>query len=205
MSRVHGQGTRRSDSAEDTSRRMDTNSRAERARQDAARIKGVAVQDRRHDHRQPETERIPLTNSYRRHARWLANPDCGRANRPMFDSGSAPVKPYMREILQAIGSSLGDVETASAWQVTPTQLPMAMLTVATATGSCPPTAPMPPGASWWQPGCPMLNWHAWVPGGQRSFRARPPTCTAEPAHYHHRFNPRSRRATAGGRTSVKSR
>ena len=30
-------------------------------------------------------------------------------NRPMFDSGSAVVKPYMRELLQAIGSVLGEV------------------------------------------------------------------------------------------------
>lgn len=31
-------------------------------------------------------------------------------NRPMFDTGSALVKPYMREILQEIGTSLVDVE-----------------------------------------------------------------------------------------------
>ena len=30
-------------------------------------------------------------------------------NRPMFDSGSAAVKPYMRELLQAIGSVLSEV------------------------------------------------------------------------------------------------
>jgi chemotaxis protein MotB len=30
-------------------------------------------------------------------------------NRPMFDSGSAVVKPYMRELLQAIGEVLGEV------------------------------------------------------------------------------------------------
>ena len=30
--------------------------------------------------------------------------------RPMFDSGSAIVKPYMREILREIGSALGDIE-----------------------------------------------------------------------------------------------
>jgi chemotaxis protein MotB len=31
-------------------------------------------------------------------------------NRPMFDAGSALVKPYMRDILRAIGGALGDVE-----------------------------------------------------------------------------------------------
>ena len=35
-------------------------------------------------------------------------------NRPMFDAGSATVKPYMRDILRAIGSALGDVENAIA-------------------------------------------------------------------------------------------
>ena len=30
-------------------------------------------------------------------------------NRPMFDSGSAVVKPYMRELLRAIGEVLGEV------------------------------------------------------------------------------------------------
>jgi len=35
-------------------------------------------------------------------------------NRPMFDAGSALVKPYMREILRAIGVALGDVENRIA-------------------------------------------------------------------------------------------
>ena len=109
LSRVHGQ-VRRSDSAEDTSRRMDTNSRAERARQDAARIKAL----------QSKIDAMitgnPKLNEYRSQIRIDVTPDglqiqiVDEQNRPMFDSGSALVKPYMREILQAIGSSLGDVE-----------------------------------------------------------------------------------------------
>jgi chemotaxis protein MotB len=35
-------------------------------------------------------------------------------NRPMFDTGSALVKPYMSEILRAIGTALGDVENRIA-------------------------------------------------------------------------------------------
>ena len=35
-------------------------------------------------------------------------------NRPMFDAGSALVKPYMRDILRAIGGALGDVENRIA-------------------------------------------------------------------------------------------
>ena len=109
LSRVHGQ-VRRSDSAADTSRRMDTNSRAERARQDAARIKAL----------QSKIDAMitgnPKLNEYRSQIRIDVTPDglqiqiVDEQNRPMFDSGSALVKPYMREILQAIGSSLGDVE-----------------------------------------------------------------------------------------------
>jgi chemotaxis protein MotB len=35
-------------------------------------------------------------------------------NRPMFDTGSALVKPYMRDILREIGTALGDVENRIA-------------------------------------------------------------------------------------------
>lgn len=35
-------------------------------------------------------------------------------NRPMFDTGSSLVKPYMRDILQEIGRALGDVENSIA-------------------------------------------------------------------------------------------
>ncbi len=35
-------------------------------------------------------------------------------NRPMFDTGSSLVKPYMRDILQEIGKALGDVENRIA-------------------------------------------------------------------------------------------
>ncbi len=109
LSRVHGQ-VRRSDSAEDTNRRMDVSSRAERARQDAARIKAL----------QSKIDAMitgnPKLNEYRSQIRIDVTPDglqiqiVDEQNRPMFDSGSALVKPYMREILQAIGASLGDVE-----------------------------------------------------------------------------------------------
>ncbi len=109
LSKVHGQ-VRRSDSAEDTNRRMDLNSRAERARQDAARIRAL--------HAKIDamiTENAKL-NEYRSQIRIDVTPDglqiqiVDDQNRPMFDSGSALVKPYMRDILGAIGSALGGVE-----------------------------------------------------------------------------------------------
>ena len=109
LSKVHGQ-VRRSDSAEDTNRRMDLSSRAERARQDAARIRAL--------HAKIDamiTENAKL-NEYRSQIRIDLTPDglqiqiVDDQNRPMFDSGSALVKPYMRDILGAIGSALGGVE-----------------------------------------------------------------------------------------------
>ena len=109
LSKVHGQ-VRRSDSAEDTNRRMDLSSRAERARQDAARIRAL--------HAKIDamiTENAKL-NEYRSQIRIDVTPDglqiqiVDDQNRPMFDSGSALVKPYMRDILREIGAALGGVE-----------------------------------------------------------------------------------------------
>ncbi len=109
LSKVHGQ-VRRSDSPDDTNRRMDLSSRAERARQDAARIRAL--------HAKIDamiTENAKL-NEYRSQIRIDVTPDglqiqiVDDQNRPMFDSGSALVKPYMRDILGAIGSALGGVE-----------------------------------------------------------------------------------------------
>jgi chemotaxis protein MotB len=53
---------------------------------------------------------------YRSQIRMIKTPDglhiliVDDQNRPMFDTGSALVKPYMRDILHAIGGSLGGVE-----------------------------------------------------------------------------------------------
>jgi chemotaxis protein MotB len=89
---------------------MDLSSRAERARQDAARIRAL--------HAKIDamiTENAKL-NEYRSQIRIDVTPDglqiqiVDDQNRPMFDSGSALVKPYMRDILGAIGSALGGVE-----------------------------------------------------------------------------------------------
>ncbi|MCE1249694.1 MAG: flagellar motor protein MotB [Comamonadaceae bacterium] len=109
LSKVHGQ-VRRSDSAENTARRMDINSRAERARQDAQRIKTL----------QSKIDAMisgnPKLNEYRSQIRMDVTPDglqiqiVDEQNRPMFDSGSPLVKPYMRDILREIGSALGGVE-----------------------------------------------------------------------------------------------
>ncbi|MEG1453976.1 MAG: OmpA family protein, partial [Comamonas sp.] len=58
----------------------------------------------------------PKLNEYRSQIRVLVTPDglqiqiVDEQNRPMFDSGSAIVKPYMQDILRAVGAALGETE-----------------------------------------------------------------------------------------------
>ena len=110
LSKVHGQ-VRRTDSDKTKQRRMTPEQvRAEMARQDAARIKAL----------QAKIDSIitasPVLNEYRSQIRMDVTPDglqiqiVDEQNRPMFDSGSALVKPYMRDILRGIGTSLTEVE-----------------------------------------------------------------------------------------------
>ena len=110
LSKVHGQ-VRRTDAEKSNNRRMTAEQmRADIARQDAARIKAL----------QAKIDSIitasPVLNEYRSQIRMDVTPDglqiqiVDEQNRPMFDSGSALVKPYMRDILRGIGASLTEVE-----------------------------------------------------------------------------------------------
>ncbi|RKJ97366.1 flagellar motor protein MotB [Alicycliphilus denitrificans] len=109
LSKVHGQ-VRRSDSESNTSMRSIDTVRAERARLDAQRIKALQSKI---DAMITENPRL---NEYRSQIRIDVTPDglqiqiVDDQNRPMFDSGSALVKPYMRDILREIGAALGSVE-----------------------------------------------------------------------------------------------
>jgi chemotaxis protein MotB len=110
LSKVHGQ-VRRSDADASTSMRSSIeNARAERARQDAQRIKALQSKI---DAMITENTRL---NEFRSQIRLDLTPDglqiqiVDDQNRPMFDSGSALVKPYMRDILREIGAALGSVE-----------------------------------------------------------------------------------------------
>ncbi|AEB86528.1 flagellar motor protein MotB [Alicycliphilus denitrificans] len=109
LSKVHGQ-VRRSDSESNTSTRSIDTVRAERARLDAQRIKALQSKI---DAMITENPRL---NEYRSQIRIDVTPDglqiqiVDDQNRPMFDSGSALVKPYMRDILREIGAALGSVE-----------------------------------------------------------------------------------------------
>lgn len=110
LSKVHGQ-VRRSDAELDRERKAATEAvRAERARQDTERIKTLQAKI---DALITENPRL---NEYRSQIRLDVTPDglqiqiIDDQNRPMFDSGSALVKPYMRDILREIGSALTGVE-----------------------------------------------------------------------------------------------
>jgi chemotaxis protein MotB len=112
LSKVHGQ-VRRSDADTKKQRRMSAEQmRADIARQDAERIKAL----------QAKIDAIitasPILNEYRSQIRMDVTPDglqiqiVDEQNRPMFDSGSALVKPYMRDILRSIGTALAGVENS---------------------------------------------------------------------------------------------
>ena len=110
LAKTAGQ-VRRSAADEERERRKSIESaKAERARQDAARIKALQSKI---DAMITENPRL---NEYKSQIRIDVTPDglqiqiVDNQNRPMFDSGSALVKPYMRDILREIGAALGGVE-----------------------------------------------------------------------------------------------
>ena len=111
LTKVHGQ-VKRSDSDEKAQRKSSADqAKAEQARQDAERIKALRAKI------DAIITQSPRLNEYKSQIRIDVTPDglqiqiVDDKNRPMFDSGSALVKPYMRDILQAIGASLSGVES----------------------------------------------------------------------------------------------
>ncbi len=110
LSKVHGQ-VRRTDAEKTKSRKLSADElRTQQAERDAKRIKklreridGIIAQN-------------PRLNEFTSQIRIDVTPDglqiqiVDDQNRPMFDSGSALVKPYMRDILREIGAALGGVE-----------------------------------------------------------------------------------------------
>ncbi|MBA4060302.1 MAG: motility protein MotB [Verminephrobacter sp.] len=110
LSKAHGQ-VRRSDTDSEKARRQSIDTaRAERAKQDAQSIKTLQAKI---DALITENPRL---NEYKSQIRIDVTPDglqiqiVDDQNRPMFDSGSAMVKPYMRDILREIGAALNGVE-----------------------------------------------------------------------------------------------
>lgn len=110
LSKVHGQ-VRRADAAadKDPTRNIET-THARRAHQDAVRIRVLQAKI------DAMITSNPRLNEYRSQIRVELTPDglqiqiVDEQNRPMFDSGSALVKPYMRDILHEVGTALSGVE-----------------------------------------------------------------------------------------------
>ena len=109
LAKVYGQERRADSESKNNPRSIDT-IRAERARIDAQRIKALQSKI---DAMITENPRL---NEYRSQIRIDVTPDglqiqiVDDQNRPMFDSGSAVVKPYMRDILREVGAALAGAE-----------------------------------------------------------------------------------------------
>ena len=115
-------------------------------------------------------------------------------NRPMFDSGSAVVKPYMRELLREIGHVLtGRAEPDHARRPHRRPAVRAAASAATATGSSRATAPTRRGARSSPAACPRTGC-CWCRVWRRAMLFVPaePGESDEPAHQHHRHEPRCR-------------
>ncbi len=109
LARVHGQ-VKRSDTDDDSNRRREMDPKARRAQQDAQRIQALRAKI------DAMISSNATLNEYRSQIRMDVTPDglqiqiVDEQNRPMFDIGSAVVKPYMRDILREVGAALGGVE-----------------------------------------------------------------------------------------------
>nr|WP_315429765.1 flagellar motor protein MotB [uncultured Albidiferax sp.] len=110
LTKSAGQGTRGTGD-DPAKKKMDEKAaKAEIAKQDAKRMSTLRAKI------DSLITSNPKLSEYRSQIRMETTPDglqiqiVDEQNRPMFDSGSALVKPYMREILREIGSALNEVE-----------------------------------------------------------------------------------------------
>ena len=162
LTRTNGQVKRSSDGkGKDNGPLNEDNKRGEQARQDARRMNSLRAKI------DSMIEANPKLREFRSQIRLNVTIDgleiqiVDDKNRPMFDSGSALVKPYMREILHEIAPHSTASRTASAWPDTPTPRPTATANAATETGNSQPIAPTHRGANWSARACPTTNWCAW--------------------------------------------
>ena len=110
LSRSAGQGKPSGSAPAPTKKQVAEAAKAEVAKQDSKRLSAL----------QAKIEQLiadtPKLNEYRSQIRMEVTPDglliqiVDDQNRPMFASGSASVKSYMRDILREIGSALNSVE-----------------------------------------------------------------------------------------------
>jgi chemotaxis protein MotB len=84
--------------------------RADQARKDAARIDALEQKITSLIEKNPKLSEYGSQIQLEKTTDGLHIQIVDQQNRPMFDTGSALVKPYMRDILREIGAALGDVE-----------------------------------------------------------------------------------------------
>lgn len=105
--KIHGEVKRAEADVDSTNRKS---LRQQRAQQDAQRIKALGAKI------DAMISSNATLNEYKSQIRMDVTPDglqiqiVDDQNRPMFDIGSALVKPYMRDILREVGAALGGVE-----------------------------------------------------------------------------------------------
>lgn len=106
LTKVYGEVSKSDTQSEKERKSM----RLQRAQQDAQRIKALRAKI------DAMISSNATLNEYKSQIRMDVTPDglqiqiVDEQNRPMFDIGSAIVKPYMRDILREVGSALGGVE-----------------------------------------------------------------------------------------------
>ena len=112
LSKVHGQ-VRRSEADDSANRRASqAMGRADESKRDAQRLHALKAKV---DAMIASNAKL---NEYRSQIRTEITQDglmiqiVDEQNRPMFDSGSAVVKPYMRDILREIGAAMGNAENS---------------------------------------------------------------------------------------------
>ncbi|MGE0350731.1 flagellar motor protein MotB [Hydrogenophaga sp.] len=88
--------------------------RAEQARKDAARMEALERKIVNLIERNPKLSEYGSQIQLEKTTDGLHIQIVDQQNRPMFDTGSALVKPYMRDILREIGAALGDVDNRIA-------------------------------------------------------------------------------------------
>jgi len=110
LSKVHGQVRRADADADRQSRLSPEAAKAEIARQDAKKLRMLREKI------ETLITESPKLQEFRSQIRLDITPDglqiqiVDDQNRPMFDIGSALVKPYMRDILREVGAALNGVE-----------------------------------------------------------------------------------------------
>ena len=110
LTRSVGQVRKANGQNNDSARMNDQDRRRELAKEDAQRLSTLR---QKIDALVAES---PILKEFKSQIRLEVTPDgleiqiVDAQSRPMFDSGAALVKPYMREILRALGASLNDVE-----------------------------------------------------------------------------------------------